>query len=263
MIVFLKNVIEYLLENPVYGGFVGSLIAGLATGLGAIPVFFVRKVPQKVIDVLLGFSVGIMLAASFFSLIIPSLEIGGVIQTTIGVILGFLLIHLVNEYVPHEHVVKGVEGAMALRLKRIWLFTIAMAVHNFPEGLAVGVSFATGDPSEALAITTAIGVQNMPEGLAVALALISTLHYSAIFSFLVALATGLVEPIAGVLGALVINVFKELLPYLMSFAGGAMLYIVSNEIIPESHRLGHEEYASFGFIMGFIIMMIFDSIFTF
>ena len=217
---------------------------------------------QKFIDTLLGFSAGVMLAASFFSLIIPALDIGGLYTTLIGIVLGVLAIFLANEYLPHEHLVKGVEGRLVLRIRRIWLFVFAITIHNLPEGLAVGVGFGSGDAREAITLALAIGMQNAPEGLAVAFALTSTLRYTAKYSFTIALLTGLVEPIAGVLGAYLITVSRSLLPYAMAFAGGAMIYIISNEIIPESHRLGHEKHASIGLIIGFLIMLILDNMLT-
>ncbi|RLE91041.1 MAG: ZIP family metal transporter [Thermoprotei archaeon] len=249
------------LRCPVLGGFIGSLLAGLATGIGALPVFFFRKIPQKVIDALLGFSAGVMLAASFFSLIIPALDIGGLYVTLMGIILGVMMIFLANEYLPHEHLIKGIEGYHRLRIRRIWLFVFAITIHNLPEGLAVGVGFGTGNIKEAIVLAVAIGLQNAPEGLAVAFSLMATLRYTARYSFVVALLTGLVEPVAGVLGAYLTTISHMLLPYAMASAGGAMIYVVSNEIIPESHRLGHEKQASLGLIIGFLIMLILDNIF--
>ncbi len=255
------DVIEIFLRCPVLGGFIGSLLAGLATGIGALPVFFFRKIPQKVIDALLGFSAGVMLAASFFSLIIPALDIGGLYVTLMGIILGVMMIFLANEYLPHEHLIKGIEGYHRLRIRRIWLFVFAITIHNLPEGLAVGVGFGTGNIKEAIVLAVAIGLQNAPEGLAVAFSLMATLRYTARYSFVVALLTGLVEPVAGVLGAYLTTISHMLLPYAMASAGGAMIYVVSNEIIPESHRLGHEKQASLGLIIGFLIMLILDNIF--
>ena len=255
------DIIEISLRYPVLGGFIGSLLAGLATGVGALPVFFFKKIPQKIIDALLGFSAGVMLAASFFSLIIPALDTGGLYVTLIGIILGVVAIFLANEYLPHEHLVKGIEGYHYLRIKRVWLFVFAITIHNLPEGLAVGVGFGTGDVKEAVVLALAIALQNAPEGLAVAFSLMTTLKYTARCSFTVALLTGLVEPIAGVLGAYLTTISHALLPYAMAFAGGAMIYVVSNEIIPESHRLGHEKQASLGLIIGFLIMLILDNIF--
>lgn len=259
----LSNIVQWLIEwNIVFAGFLGSLLAGLATGLGALPVLVLRKVPQKIIDSLLGFSAGVMLAASFFSLIIPALEIGGLYSVVPGFILGVLVIIIADDLIPHEHFIKGLEGEhLAKRLKRIWLFILAITLHNFPEGFAVGVSFGTGSVSEAISITVAIGLQNAPEGLAVAFALMSTLKYSRTYAFIIALLTGLVEPIAGLLGVVMTTLSNIILPYALAFAAGAMIYVVSDEIIPESHRLGHERYASIGLIIGFIIMMILDTLF--
>jgi len=156
--------------------------------------------------------------------------------------------------VPHEHFFKGHEGIEIRSLKRVWLFIFAIAIHNFPEGLAVGVGFGGGDIINGITLATGIGLQNMPEGLVVALALIAH-RYSLKKSFLIALATGLVEPIGGLLGAGIISFSQPLLPWGLAFAAGAMLFVISNEIIPESHRKGFANEATFGLMVGFVIML--------
>jgi ZIP family zinc transporter len=172
--------------SPVVLGSVGSLLAGLATGLGALPIFVVKRVSDRVQDVMLGFAAGVMLAASFFSLILPGLdaardqgagEVGAVALVAAGILLGAACLWLIHRYSPHEHFILGPEGPHTERLRRIWLFIIAITLHNFPEGLAVGVGFGGGNVANGTALALGIGMQNMPEGLAVALALL-TLRYS-------------------------------------------------------------------------------------
>jgi ZIP family zinc transporter len=150
-----------------------------------------------------------------------------------------------------------VEGENRAHLKRIWLFIIAIALHNFPEGLAVGVGFATGQVSDGLALALGIGLQNIPEGLVVALSLAGQ-GYSRLFAFAIALLTGLVEPISGILGATVVALAQPLLPWGMAFAAGAMLFVISGEIIPESHRQGLEREGTFGVLSGFVLMLLLD-----
>lgn len=151
-------------------GLLSSLIVGLATGAGAIPLFFVKRISDKLLDVLLGFSAGVMLAATCFSLIVPAINLSGPLLVVVGVALGALTLHLIDRFVPHFHPASGPEGP-SLRLPKVWLFVVAITIHNFPEGLAVGMSFGNGDVAAGVAVALAIGLQNMPEGLAVALPL--------------------------------------------------------------------------------------------
>jgi len=240
-------------------GSLASLLAGLATGAGALPVLFTRKVSDKLLDVMLGFSAGIMLAATFFSLLVPSIDLGGVWVAVLGITLGAVVLHLVDRFIPHFHPALGVEGPTS-RLSRVWLFALAITIHNFPEGLAVGVSFGSGDISAGLVVATAIGLQNMPEGLAVALPLLRE-GYSRRRSLWYGTLTGLVEPVGGILGIALVSIFHPVLPWALAFAAGAMIFVVSDEIIPESHRKGFEREATFGLIAGFIIMMLLDCLF--
>jgi ZIP family zinc transporter len=247
-------------------GFLGSLAAGLMTAVGALPVLFGRSVSSRANDTLLGFAAGVMLAASFFSLIIPSLDASaelygeGVVPALIavaGLVLGVVAIAALNEYVPHEHFVAGREGPRAVELKRIWLFVIAITLHNAPEGLAVGIGFGGGDIGNGVSLATGIGLQNAPEGLAVAVALQAE-NYSKRFAFTVACLTGLVEPVAGLLGAAAVAAAQPLLPWGLVFAAGAMIYVISHEIIPETHRHGHQSEATAGLTVGLVVMMFLD-----
>lgn len=248
-----------------------SFLAGQATTIGALPVFFVKSLKARTQNAFLGFAAGVMLAASVFSLIIPGLEASGdlhdgnrtIAALSIGaaVMIGALTLHILNRVAPHEHFIAGpTGGAERSKLSRIWLFVIAISLHNFPEGLAVGVSFGDPDLTAGYATAFGIGLQNVPEGLAVALSL-AAVGYSRLFSFLVALLTGLIEPIGGFLGIGLISLSSELLPWGLGFAGGAMIWVVSSEIIPETHRDNQEGTATPALMVGFVVMMTLDWIF--
>ncbi len=250
----------------IYLGTLASLIAGAATGLGAVPVLFTRNISQRTQDVMMGFGAGVMLAATSFSLIIPGVEAAytdtgskalAALIITAGMLIGGVFLHLSDRYSPHEHFITGPEGADPRNLRKIWLFIIAITLHNFPEGLSVGVGFGGGNVSNGLTLAMGIGLQNMPEGLVVALALL-TEKYTKGEALLIALLTGLVEPIGGLIGAGVVTIARPVLPWGLAFAAGAMLFVISDEIIPESHRKGFEKEATFGVMIGFVVMMFLD-----
>ncbi|MCW3976240.1 MAG: ZIP family metal transporter, partial [Candidatus Bathyarchaeota archaeon] len=236
-----------------------SLIAGLATGLGALPVLFMKGISHRTLDTMLGFGAGIMLAATAFSLLVPAIELGGVWITVISFVVGGFFVYLLDRYVPHEHLIKGHEGPSS-SLSRISLLILAITIHNFPEGLSVGVSFGSGDISAGIVIATAIGLQNIPEGSAVAFPLIRE-GFSRKKAIWYATLTGLVEPIGGLLGVSLVALARPILPCGLAFAAGAMAFVVSHEMIPESHRKGHEIEATIGFIIGFAVMMFLDTVF--
>ncbi len=246
-------------------GVIASLLAGLGTAAGALPVLFVRAVSRKTVCVMLGGSAGVMLAATSFSLIIPGIENGdllwpgyGVFVVMAGILCGGFLLDLIDKRMPHEHFIKGPEGPSS-RWKRIWLFVIAITIHNFPEGMAVGVGFGTGDVGAGISLAIGIGLQNIPEGLAVALPLIG-LGYSRWKALGIAAATGMVEPVGGLLGAGAVTLFHPVLPFALAFAAGAMLFVISEEIIPETHSEGKSRPATYGLLTGFIIMMALDNL---
>ena len=254
-------------HSLIWTGFLASLGAGAMTGVGALPVFLPFRISTRAQDVMLGFAAGVMLAASAFSLIVPGLEAaagdyGGDLPAALvvgcGIMLGAVALWLINEHVPHEHFILGREGAMSTSLRRIWLFVIAITLHNFPEGLAVGVGFGGGDLSKASALAIGIGLQNLPEGLAVALAL-SGEDYPRSAAFAVALATGLVEPVGGLIGVTAVTFAAPLLPWGLAFAAGAMIFVISSEIIPETHRQGFKLEGTFGLMIGFVVMMVLDT----
>lgn len=240
----------------------GLVFPGLMTALGAVPVFFTKNVAQKLLDMMLGFAAGIMLAATCFSLVMPSIEFGGgdfkaVMITSLGIIFGAFVIDMIDKFSPHEHLIdKRREGASS-SLSQIWLFIIAITIHNFPEGMATGVGFGTENINDGLALALGIGIQNMPEGLAVALSLVRE-NYTTKYAFMVAALTGLVEPVGAVLGYSLVNVFKPALPVVLATAAGAMLFVICDEIIPETHSKGYERESTYGIIFGFVIMMILD-----
>ena len=241
----------------------GLVLPGLMTGVGALPALFTGNVTRKWLDAMLGFAAGVMLAATCFSLILPSIEFGGgtfkaVLITGLGIIVGAVIIDLIDRFAPHEHLInKHHEGVAADSLKKIWLFIIAIAIHNFPEGMAVGVAFGSGNLSHGVPIAIGIGLQNMPEGLAVAFALIRE-KYSVGKAYWIAFLTGLIEPIGALLGYGLVRLFSPALPFILAVAGGAMLFVIADEVIPETHSGGNERLATFALIIGFVIMMVMD-----
>jgi ZIP family zinc transporter len=256
--------------SPIESGFLASLGAGAMTAAGALPVLMGRSVSRRMNDALLGFAAGVMLSASFFSLISPGIEtatrIYGSAQiaaliAVVAIVLGVGFVAALNEWVPHEHFIQGKQGPLDSNLTRIWLLVLAITIHNIPEGLAVGVGFGNGDVARGISLAIGIGLQNAPEGLAVAVALLAS-GYSRGYAFLVASATGAVEPMAGVLGAWAASLSELALPWALNFAAGAMLYVISHEIIPETHRHGYETEATAGLTVGLVVMLYLDTAMT-
>lgn len=256
------------MDNPgMRGALIGGSIAALATALGTLPVLLSQQFSQRTYDTLLGFGAGVMLAASSFSLILPALAAaksqgagswaaGGIVGG--GILLGGALLLVIDQLMPHEHFIKGLEGREAKAMKRVWLFVLAIALHNLPEGLAIGVAYGGSDPVGALALATGISIQDVPEGLVVALAL-RGVGYGRWTSAGLGMLSGLIEPVAAVFGAAIIGLSAGLLPWGLAAAAGAMLYVISHEIIPESHRQGHERFATCGLMLGFVLMMVLDT----
>ena len=252
--------------TPLMAGILGSLAAGAMTALGAVPVLLRRGVSVRTQDVLLGFAAGVMLSASFFSLIIPGLEAAVRLYgpgwrpaaiAVVGILLGGMVIRTMDRTLPHRHFRSGREGPSSEVLRKIWLFVIAITIHNIPKGLAVGIGFGGGDFQSGSQLAIGIGLQNAPEGLAVALALQSE-GYSRWYACAVASLTGLVEPVAGAIGATAVAVSEVVLPWGMVFAAGAMIYVISHEIIPETHRRGHQNAATTGLMIGLVVMLFLD-----
>lgn len=261
-----KQRFGFLHDMPIfYLGAISSLLAGLATGVGGLPILLIGQVSNRLEGFLLGGAAGVMLAATSFSLLIPGIEAAAnensdIYAATVavaGTLLGGSFLWLGHHYFPYEKLIYKPVGSDINRLKGIWLFVIAIAIHNFPEGLAVGVGFGGGNIGNGLALAIGIGLQNIPEGLAVAISLI-TERYSRGFAFWIAVLTGLVEPIGGLLGAGFITLGQAILPWGMAFAAGAMLFVVADEIIPESQRLTSGSEATIGVLIGFVLMMFLD-----
>jgi ZIP family zinc transporter len=251
-------------------GVLGSLLAGLGTGMGALGIFLLRRPSARTEDAMLSAAAGVMLAATFFSLLLPALDradaltaskVAGVAIVAGGLLVGAAGLFLVHRFVPHEHFLLGKEGPDSKRLERIWLFVIAITLHNFPEGMAVGVGFAGGDVGNGTSLAIGIGLQNVPEGFAVAISLLS-IGYTRSTAFWVALLTGLVEPVGGALGAAAVTLAEPLMPAILGLAAGAMLFVISDEIIPETHRRGYENVATFSLLGGFVAMMFLDTVFA-
>lgn len=251
--------------GPAWTGLLGSLIAGLGTGVGALLIFFRKSWSDKAQVMMLAVAAGVMLGATVFSLIVPALAIvtersgssvWAAAVTSAGIALGALSVWALHAFVPHRHFTKGPEGQVSVDLGKHWLFILAITLHNFPEGMSVGVSFGH-ELHSGVAVMFGIGLQNLPEGLAVAAALAGE-GSSRLRAFVVALLTGLVEPVGGLVGVLAVGLAAALLPWALAFAAGAMLFVVSGEVIPETHRQGAEQVATFSLVLGFIVMMSLD-----
>ncbi|HEX8559730.1 MAG TPA: ZIP family metal transporter [Pyrinomonadaceae bacterium] len=246
----------------------GSAVTLFSTSLGAVPALFTRRISQRAQDVLMGFSAGIMLSATCFSLLVPSIRLASEgaqskpfagLAVAACVLGGGAFLHLCNRHVPHEHFVKGKEGRpSAVRLRRIWLFVLAITLHNFPEGLAVGAGIGSLDMALAAPILVGIGLQDAPEGFVVAVAL-AGVNYAPRQALFVAFLTGVVEALAALLGFAATSQARGLLPWALAFAGGAMLYVISDEMIPESHRKEFAADATAGLMVGFVLMMFLDT----
>ena len=264
--------------SPVLQAFVGGLVIATLNLLGASLVLVWRNPSERALNGMLGFAAGVMLAAAFTSLIIPGIEQysgGNPVPTLIGVGLGALFLDQADGLVPHAHYLltgeRRTDAAQpddtlsvdAEKLAGVVLFILAITLHNMPEGLAVGVGFgaAAGDPSQlgsALALMLAIGIQNIPEGLAVSVAAINAGLDRRLYAVVAGIRSGVIEIPLAVLGAVAVATIEPLLPYAMGFAAGAMLFVISDEIIPETHRSGHERVATLGLMAGVIIMLYLD-----
>lgn len=243
-------------------GVLGSLVAGLGTCVGALLIFARSSWSRSSQAVMLAFAAGVMLAASIFSLLLPALalvrargasDLLALVEVIAGLGLGALVVWAGNLWIPHEHFVKGPEGRATFHLGRNWLFILAITLHNFPEGMSVGIAFG-GGAERGIPVMTGIGIQNIPEGLAVAAALVGD-GFRRGRAFWIATLTGLVEPIGGLFGALAVAPGAALLPWGLSFAGGAMLYVIFAEVLPETHPRGFERATTLSLIVGFLVMM--------
>jgi ZIP family zinc transporter len=259
--------------DPVVHGLVGGLVIATLNLLGASLIFVWRDPSEQALDGALGFAAGVMLAAAFTSLIIPGIETysnGNPLPTLVGVALGALFLDRSDGLVPHAHyLVSGRRRSDAAnpseglpvddeRLAGVVLFVLAITLHNVPEGLAVGVGFGSGDIGNAVALMLAIGIQNVPEGFAVSIAAVNAGLDRRLYAAFAGIRSGVVEIPLAVFGAYAVGTVSALLPYAMGFAAGAMLFVISDEIVPETHTGGHERVATLGTVLGTIVMLYLD-----
>ncbi|MEN9875115.1 MAG: hypothetical protein RLZZ529_112 [Bacteroidota bacterium] len=266
-----QTVIDYFESiDPVLAALYATLFTWFLTALGASFVFFFKTMNRVVLDGMLGFTGGVMVAASFWSLLAPAIEMTAgegfikVIPASVGFFLGALFIFGLDKVLPHLHINFQESEGVKSPWQRTTLLVLAITLHNIPEGLAVGVLFggvAAGIPEAsiagALTLAIGIGIQNFPEGIAVSMPL-RRMGMSRRKSFMYGQASALVEPVAGVLGAVAVTFFTPLLPYALAFAAGAMIFVVVEEVIPETQQDNNTDIATLGFIGGFIVMMMLD-----
>jgi len=244
--------------NPIWQGLLGGLVITAMNMVGALAVLVWRKPSEKFLDTTLGFAAGVMLTASFTSLILPGIKAGGLWPVIAGLVLGVVVLDLTDHLVPHVHSVMGPEGHRTTRIKAVWLFILAITLHNIPEGLAVGVGFGSGNFANAVKLMLAIGLQNIPEGLAVSISALNAGLGTRFYAGLAGVRAGLIEIPMALLGAWAVQAAGPILPYAMGFAAGAMLYVISDEIVPETHRKGHERLATLGTMFGVMVMLYLD-----
>ena len=239
-----------------------ALGVGGATVFGSLMGFLFKNISHKFSDIVLSFAAGVMLAAAVLGLILPSLEYGGdlaIVITIVGIFAGALCLNLIDKLVPHLHKLVGpdLEPHNNANLSKVLLFVTAIAIHNLPEGIAAGVSFGAGDHSQALMIAGGIALQNIPEGMVIIGPMLAA-GVSPKRTFLCALATGLIEVVGTLLGFFAVTVASAILPFALAFAGGTMLYVISDEMIPETHAHGSQQGATYALLVGFCLMLVSD-----
>lgn len=241
-----------------------ALGVGGATIIGSLLGFIIKKPSHKLNDIILSFAAGVMLAAAVVGLIIPSINVDNklsIIVTIVGIILGALSLNLIDKIVPHLHRIVGADienhPENSNRLNKVLLFVIAIAIHNLPEGIAAGVSFGSGDFGRAISVTLGIALQNIPEGMIIIAPLLAS-GLSKKKTFLIASITGVVEVLGTFIGYFAVSISSIILPFALAFAGGTMLYVISDEMIPETHAHGNERAATYALIIGFVVMLLMD-----
>ena len=242
-----------------------ALGVGGATIIGALIGFIFKNISHKFSDIVLSFAAGIMLAAAVLGLIIPSLEGGGkygVLVTVAGIFAGAVCLNLIDKLVPHLHKIVGVEPESHhnANLNKVLLFVLAIAIHNLPEGIAAGVGFGSGDTTQALLIAGGIALQNIPEGMVIIASMLAA-GIRPGKTFVIALITGFVEVIGTLIGYFAVSISTAILPFALAFAGGTMLYVISDEMIPETHAHGSERGATYALLLGFCVMLVTDVMF--
>ena len=233
---------------------------GGATIFGSILGFVFKKISHKFSDLVLAFAAGIMLSAAILGLILPAVDYGGLIVTGAGIFTGALCLNLIDKLVPHLHRMVGADTEdhpANAKLSKVLLFVTAIAIHNLPEGIAAGVSFGSGNDTEALLIAGGIALQNIPEGMVIIGPMLAA-GVSPKRTLLCAMATGLVEVVGTLLGYFAVSVAAAILPFALAFAGGTMLYVISDEMIPETHAHGAQRGATYALLVGFCLMLISD-----
>ena len=241
-----------------------ALGVGGATVFGTVLGFVFKKISHRFSDIVLSFAAGVMLAAAVIGLILPSLEYGGdlgLLYTVTGVFAGALCVNVFDRIVPHLHRLTGADQeqhpADTAKLNKVLLFVTAIAIHNLPEGIAAGVSFGSGDNAAALTVAGGIALQNIPEGMVIVGPMLSA-GIKPGRTFLIAAATGIVEVLGTLLGYFAVTLSTAILPFALAFAGGTMLYVISDEMIPETHAHGSERGATYSLLVGFCLMLVFD-----
>ncbi len=239
-----------------------ALGVGGATVIGSLAGFAFKKISHKFSDIILSFAAGVMLAAAVLGLILPSLEYGGkfgIVVTVIGIFAGALCLNLIDKLVPHLHKLVGpdTEKHDNADLNKVLLFVMAIGIHNLPEGIAAGVGFGSGDTAQALIIAGGIALQNIPEGMVIIGPMLSA-GVSPRKTFICAMITGLVEVVGTLIGYFAVSISSAILPFALAFAGGTMLYVISDEMIPETHSHGSERGATYSLLAGFCVMLVTD-----
>ena len=240
-----------------------ALGVGGATIIGAILGLIFKNISHRFSDIVLSFAAGIMLAAAVLGLILPSLDYGdnAVFVAVVGIFSGALALNVLDKLTPHLHKLTGMEGENhpknTQKLNKVLLFVMAIAIHNLPEGIAAGVGFGTGNTSDALLIAGGIALQNIPEGMVIIAPMLAT-GISIKRTFVIAMLTGVVEVIGTFIGYFAVSISTVILPFALSFAGGTMLYVISDEMIPETHAHGSERGATYALLVGFCVMLLMD-----
>ena len=239
-----------------------ALGVGGATVIGAIIGFLFKKISHTFSDIVLSFAAGVMLAAAVLGLIVPSLEHGGkfgLVVTVLGIFAGAVCLNFIDKLVPHLHKMAGVdiEEHNNQNLNKVLLFVTAIAIHNLPEGIAAGVGFGSGDTAQALVIAGGIALQNIPEGMVIIGPMLAA-KVSPARTLVLAMLTGVVEVVGTLIGYFAVSLASAILPFALAFAGGTMLYVISDEMIPETHAHGHERGATYALLVGFCLMLVTD-----
>ena len=240
-----------------------ALGVGGATVIGAVIGFLFKQISHRFSDVVLSFAAGVMLAAAILGLILPAIEYGGgakgLLITVAGIFTGAVCLNLIDRLVPHLHKMVGtdIESHNSTKLNKVLLFVTAIAIHNLPEGIAAGVGFGSGDTTQALLIAGGIALQNVPEGMVIIGPMLAA-GVKPGKTFFIAMLTGLIEVVGTLIGFFAVSISTAILPFALAFAGGTMLYVISDEMIPETHSHGHERGATYALLVGFCVMLVTD-----